>query len=294
MKATVKLGLGTAQWGLDYGVANRYGITAPETVTALLEEAGRYGIEVLDTASQYGSSEAVLGGNRLDGFRIITKTPTFGVSRITAGQATDVKKTFARSLELLGQRQVYGLLVHNADDLLAAGSEWLVAALKELQAKGEVAKIGVSVYDAAQLDGVLKAFTPDLVQLPLNILDQRLLASGHLELLKERGAEVHVRSVFLQGLLLMPLSEVPGYFEPVRPLLASLHHAARAQGLTVNQAALAFVRDLPHVDTVLVGLDNLAQFRSCIEDFGRDSRFDAAGLASNDPRFVNPSRWKLQ
>lgn len=294
MKSIAKLGLGTVQWGLSYGIANRSGVTAPEMVTALLAEARCYGIEVLDTASQYGNSEAVLGGNSLEGFKIITKTPTFASARISDVEAELLQKTFRRSLELLGCRQVHGLLVHHADDLLVPGGERLVTALKELQEEGALAKIGVSVYEAAQIDAVLKVFTPDLVQLPLNVLDQRLLASGHLALLKEKGVEIHVRSVFLQGLLLMPLNDLPAYFEPIRPLLGRLHEAALSQGVTVSQASLAFVKNLIAVDTVLVGFDNVVQFHSGIEDFGMDTRFDATGLACNDPRFVNPSRWKLQ
>ena len=92
----------------------------------------------------------------------------------------------------------------------------------------------------------------------------------------------------------MPLSKIPAFFEPVRPLLTRWHAAAQAQGLTVNQAAVAFVKNIPYVDTVLVGLDNLAQFRSCVNDFTIDINFDAIGLACNDPVFVNPSLWQLK
>ena len=289
-----KLGLGTVQWGLPYGIANLYGVTTPETVTALLNKARYYGIDVLDTASLYGDSEAVLGKNSLVGFRVVTKTPSFSKDHISEVEVDKLVATFMHSSELLKCEKIYGLMIHHVKDLLVPGGEMLLAAMMQLKDKGLVKKIGVSVYDAMQVDAVLKVFTPDLIQLPLSVLDQRLLISGHLEHLKNKGVEIHVRSVLLQGLLVMPVNNIPIFFEPIRPLLTRWHFAAREQGLTVNQAALSFVKNIPFVDTVIVGLDNLTQFHSCVDDFMLEKFFDATGLACSDPLFVNPSLWKLK
>lgn len=293
MKSFNKLGLGTVQWGLPYGLANQHGITAPETVAAILVEARRHGIKVLDTASLYGEAESVLGANPLQMFHVISKTPKFATPVITGAQALQLTRVFYQSLQRLSCKKIYGLLVHHAEDLLVPGGEKLVAAMTELKDKGVVENIGVSVYDGEQVDAVLKIFKPDIVQLPVSVLDQRMLLNGQLERLKNAGVEIHVRSVFLQGLLLMPLSQVPAYFDPVRPLLARWHAAAQAQGMTLVQAALSFVRDIPYVDTVLVGVESLAQFQSCLEDFSIDASFDASNLACNDPMFVNPALWKI-
>ena len=294
MNGINKLGLGTVQWGLPYGVANQHGITTPETVTALLKEARNYGIEVLDTASLYGKSEAVLGTNSLEGFKVVTKTPNFSAPHISDVEVNQLGETFQQSLDLLSRKKIYGLLIHHAENLLAPGGDKLLAAMMQLKEKGLVEKIGVSVYDSIQVDTVMKKFKPDLIQLPFSVMDQRMLTSGHLERLKNKGVEIHVRSVFLQGLLLMPPDSIPAFFEPVRLLLIRLHAAAQEQGLTVNQAALSFAKNIPYIDTVLVGLDNLAQLRSCFDDFAMDLNFDATGLACNDPVFVNPSLWQLK
>jgi len=293
MKSINKLGLGTVQWGLPYGLANQHGITAPETVRAILAEARRHGIKVLDTASLYGEAETVLGANPLQMFHVISKTPKFATPVITGEQALQLTRAFHQSLQRLSCKKIYGLLVHHADDLLVPGGEKLVAAMTELKEKGAVENIGVSVYDGAHVDAVLKIFKPDIVQLPVSVLDQRMLLNGQLERLKNAGVKIHVRSVFLQGLLLMPLSQVPAYFDPVRTLLMRWHAAAQAQGMTLVQAALSFVRDIHWVDTVLVGVESLAQFQSCLEDFSIDASFDASNLACNDPMFVNPALWKI-
>lgn len=293
MKSTNKFGLGTVQWGLPYGITNKQGITAPETVTAILSEAQSQGIAVLDTASLYGDAETVLGANSLQSFHVITKTPRFATTAITDEHAFQLTRVFQQSLQQLSCKKIYGLLIHHANDLLVPGGERLVAAMAELKEKGVVDNIGVSVYDGVQVDAVLKIFKPDIIQIPVSVLDQRMLLNGQLERLKNEGVEIHVRSVFLQGLLLMPLSRIPAYFEPVRPLLTRWQAAAKEQGMTQVQAALSFVRDIPYVDTVLVGVESLAQFQSCLEDFTIDASFDGSNLACNDPMFINPALWKI-
>jgi aryl-alcohol dehydrogenase-like predicted oxidoreductase len=120
-----------------------------------------------------------------------------------------------------------------------------------------------------------------------------MLLTGRLERLKQEGVEIHVRSALLQGLLLLPLDKVSDYFDPIRPLLERWHAAAAEQGMTKGQAALTFVRDIPYVDTVLIGVDNMEQFQSCLDDFSVDASFDASDLACDDPAFVNPMLWKL-
>jgi aryl-alcohol dehydrogenase-like predicted oxidoreductase len=294
MNGINKLGLGTVQWGIPYGLANQHGITTPETVATLLNNARHEGIKVLDTASLYGKSEAVLGLNSLDDFKVVTKTASFATPYISDIEVTHLCETFQQSLVLLSCKKIYGLLIHHAENILVHGGEKFLAAMLQFKEDGLVEKIGVSVYDSVQIDAVLKKFTPDLIQLPFSVMDQRMLTSGHLERLKNMGVEIHVRSVFLQGLLLMPLDNIPAFFEPVRPLLTRWHAAAQEQGLTVSQAALAFVKNITCVDTVLVGLDNLEQFYSCINDFAIDISFDATGLECTDPTFINPSLWQLK
>jgi aryl-alcohol dehydrogenase-like predicted oxidoreductase len=287
-----KLGLGTVQWGVAYGISNQAGVTDPGEVRSILLAAQKAGVKLLDTASLYGHAETVIGANRLDAFKIVTKTPRFATPYIENFHVEQMFDTFNHSLEKLGVDHVHGLLVHHAQDLLVDGGERLVAGMYRLKDQGRVSKIGVSIYDGEQLEGLLQRFTPDLVQLPLNVFDRRLVDSGWLQRLNERGVEIHIRSAFLQGLLLMHLDDIPSYFKPISQLLANWHAAAREQEMSLVQAALAFVRDLPEVDHVLVGVESVSQFQACLQDFSNPATFDAAGLACDDPAFVNPKFWR--
>lgn len=291
MRKLGKLGLGTVQWGLPYGISNSRGVTPSQDVSKILAEARKLGLTVLDTGALYGDAESVLGTNPLDGFHIVSKTPRFATPLVSSAQANELEMIFHRSLERLSCERIYGLLLHHSNDLRVPGGDRLLRAMSVIKQKGLVEKIGVSVYDGDQVDAVLEVFTPDIVQLPLSVLDQRMLLDGQLEKLSRKGVEIHTRSTFLQGLLLIPLEQVSAYFEPIRPLLLRWHAAAREQGLTLPQAALSFIRDLPYVDTVLVGVENLAQFKTCVEDFETATSFDASGLECPDPKFVNPTFW---
>jgi len=214
--------------------------------------------------------------------------------RISAEDAGLVSRTLAESLRRLRTDVVFGCIVHQCDDLLAEGGECLYAVLLEAKANGKVQKIGASVYDARQLDGVLGRYELDIVQLPLNVFDQRLLRSGHLAELRTRKIEVHIRSVFLQGLLLMPLEEVPPYFAPWNPQLRRYHAWLQQQNLTPLQAALEFMNCVAAAETLVCGINTLEQLEEICAAL-RHQRLvsDWQPFCVDDPAMVNPSLWKL-
>lgn len=289
----MKLGLGTAQFGLDYGVSNRRGKCSCDEVRSIL--AAARGIRVIDTAAGYGSSEAAIGQclPRKHEFNIITKTAQFGGRPIGEAEVAGLDLTFRRSLERLRQTSVYGLLVHSCDDLFAPGGERLMAAVRALKERGLVEKIGVSVYDAAQIESVMARFSIDLIQLPVNVLDQRLVNGGQLHSLAEAGVEVHARSVFLQGLLLMDPDMAPAHFEPVRPLLRHYHAAVAAAGMTPVEAALAFVKGVVEVSCVVVGVTIRDEFDEVVTAFAAaaNTGVDFSRFAVTDERIVSPPLW---
>ena len=290
-----QLGLGTAQFGMPYGISNQLDQIAPHELVGILSLAREAGIRVLDTAALYGSSESTLGAvlGEKHSFRIVTKTPNFETSSHPGQCGAALTATFERSLSNLRQRQVYGLLVHNADDLLQPGGDAIWAAIEALRDQGLTEKIGVSVYTARQIDTVLSRFDPTLVQVPISIVDQRLVASGHLAKLKERNVEIHARSVFLQGLLLMKPEEIPGHFNPFEAELSKYAGFLMRHGLSPVEGALSYIRHVAEVDVGLVGVNCRAQLQECIDAFrlsaGAGADFSAAACHSD--RLLNPALW---
>ncbi len=291
----MKLGLGTVQLGGDYGVSNRDGRPGAAVARALLDCAFESGIRVFDTAADYGESEELVGRglDERQGVRIVTKTPAFEASSIAAADASALRAVFERSRARLRQPQLYGLLLHAASDLLKPGGLALWEAMQTLRGEGLVERIGVSVYSGAELDAVLARVRPDLVQLPLNPLDQRLREDGQLARLKALGVEVHARSVFLQGLLLMEPDELPAYFRRFDAQLSRYQSFRRERALGPLQAALLFIRGIEEVDVALLGANSPEQLRQCVEMFesSRGSGADFSALACREEALINPARW---
>ena len=175
-----------------------------------------------------------------------------------------LEESFHASLDRLKQSSVYGLLVHRVDDLLKPGGDRLYDAMASFKQRGLVAKIGFSAYTPEQVECATALFHFDMIQAPVNVLDQRLLMGGHLARLKTQGIEIHARSVFLQGLLLMEPEATPPYFAPIRHRLQDWRAVATQHGLTPLEAALGFVLGLKDVDVVLCGVNNVAQLEEVI------------------------------
>ncbi len=295
----MKLGLGTVQFGADYGISNPSGKIPLEEVKAILRIAQKNKVDIRDTASSYGESESAIGKALRDQhkFRIVTKTPVFKKKKITTIDAGILKTAFHMSLDKLKQSKVAGLLIHNADDILVEGGEMLISAMDELKREGLVDKIGVSVYDGGQIDRILERYEIDLIQLPVNALDQRLLDSNHLVKLKEVGVEIHARSVFLQGLLLMDIDQIPVFFDPIKPLLNKYKDFLNKNGLTIVDGAVCFIKGVDEIDHVIIGVNNAKQLKLNMEGFARSYNGlgykDFKEFSINDPRYANPSQWLL-
>ncbi|UTW46031.1 aldo/keto reductase [bacterium SCSIO 12696] len=295
----MKLGLGTVQFGQDYGISNKSGKTGKDEVVRILEAAKESGVSVVDTAALYGDSEEVLGECLAalsdTAYKVVTKTPHFFGSKVGGEDVSKLLAVFHRSLTRLRLKGVYGLLIHNADDLLKPGGFDLYAEMQNLKAAGLVQKIGVSVYSPEQLAGIAEKVSLDLVQLPLNIFDQRFLRSEVLAQLKSEGVEIHVRSAFLQGLLLMDTESLNPYFESIKPLHADFHKLCMKEGVTPLEASLQFVSSLDCVDVVVCGVNSLDQFSELLESSsGRIDPDVFSSCSVSDLSVIEPSRWSFK
>jgi aryl-alcohol dehydrogenase-like predicted oxidoreductase len=291
-----KLGLGTVQFGLAYGVTNARGQVPRADVAAILEAALAAGVDLFDTAAAYGDSEAVLGEllPPTAPLRLVSKIPAIDAATIGAAELAACRESVRRSLARLRRPQLYGLLLHRADDLLKPGGDQLLALLRELKEAGLVAKIGASAYERRQLDEILAMFVPDLLQVPVSVIDQRLLRDGMLARLKAEGCEIHARSIFLQGVLLADPVTLPAHFAPWRDRLRRLAELADRAGRSRPSLCLGFVIGRPEIDGVVVGVTGLAELRDILAAAAEAEAPLPAGLdalAVDDAQLVNPALW---
>ena len=284
----MKLALGTAQLGLAYGIANPQPQIAYAESKAIVDYAAGQGMTVLDTAMGYGDSEARLGEIGVDAWKVISKLPDVPVGENTETWIINAVKS---SLDKLKVASLYGLLLHRPAQLLGDRGPEIHAALQRLKADGLVEKTGVSIYQPSELEGVFSVGEVDLVQSPLSVLDRRLITSGWLDRLADRGVEVHARSVFLQGLLLMSADQRPAKFDRWSGLWAHYHAWIEATGLSPLQACLAYVSAIPQIRQVIVGVNGLDHIKEILLAQTSHAPSWSTDLATDDEKLLNPLAW---
>jgi aryl-alcohol dehydrogenase-like predicted oxidoreductase len=292
-----RLALGTAQFGLPYGLGDSPRRLERGVARDILAAAWESGIDMLDTAAVYGDAEKVIGELRPAGarFAVVSKTPRLGLASIGPAEIRSVQQAVRRSISLLGVNALDALLVHHAPDLLAKGGAGLFRALEELRDEGIIRRLGVSVYDAATLKSVLDGYPVAIVQLPINVLDQRFLADGTLAQLARGGIEVHARSVFLQGVLLIEPGQLPERFANIRGQVRRIQSDAARAGMSPLAAALEFVAGCPGIARVVIGVNSAAQLRTDVAEFSgagaAREKLDFGSYAVQDPAMVDPRSW---
>lgn len=285
-----RLALGTAQFGSNYGVANKGGKVLYRQTQDILELAMKSGIDTIDTAASYGDSEKVLGSLGTTKFRVVTK---LGPLLPASSSIEDTVQTKVKgALERLDLTSIYGLLIHNTEDLFGPNGKALVASLMRLKDIGLIGKVGVSVYEPQELRRVMKVALPDLVQLPLNLVDRRFARDGLLGELYDKGIEIHSRSAFLQGLLLMPLDDLPEKFHRWYPLFKRWDTVKQQSRFTQAALCLSYPLSFSEIARVVVGVDNLRQLTELLDAECQDAaNVDLSFLESSDLTLINPSKW---
>jgi aryl-alcohol dehydrogenase-like predicted oxidoreductase len=290
VKSNSKIVLGTVQFGLDYGAANKNGKIAQVEVKNIIALARKHGLNMLDTAVGYGDSEQVLGDADVTDFQIITKLPGLPLDIVNVQEWAF--NQIAGSLSRLKASSIYAVLLHKPSDLFGIHGRVLADALLNFKWLGIVQKIGVSIYEPEELAELMPLIKIDLVQAPLNVIDRRLESTGWLCKLNELGVEVHTRSSFLQGLLLMNRKEIPEKFNNWSCMWDKWSVALSDSKSSALAACLAYPLSLRGINRVVVGVDSFMHLQEIIEascNIGVD--FDASFMESTDVRLINPSNW---
>jgi aryl-alcohol dehydrogenase-like predicted oxidoreductase len=289
----IRLILGTVQFGLKYGISNVKGQPRLEEVQDIFNLARSYGVETLDTAAVYGEAESVIGSSPESSiFKIITKTLPVKEQIVSQNSISDIQATLERSLVRLRRDRIEGVLVHHGCDLLKPGADGLHKLLCNLKDSGVIKRIGVSVYDPEEADKIISRYPIDIIQLPFNILDQRASRSGLFERSRSASVEIHVRSAFLQGALLMAPDQLPAHLLKLRPVLSKFRNACDKYGWTAQEACLRFVAGTAGVDQIVCGVNSAKELSELVSRFRSDHvGFDFSSYSNKDLQIINPSNW---
>lgn len=297
--------LGTVQLGLDYGIANRQGRPDDEQAKGVLDAARKVGINTLDTAASYGKAEALigsyLGDNGRDSFPwIVTKfrIPD-GVDSSPAAMRASMHASARASIMAMGIDRIPVFLFHQAvGQAMERLAEPMGEILQELRSEGLIDHGGLSAYEPTEVEPILGYEAFRYVQVPVNILDQRLIRNGALLRMKDNEKVVFARSIFLQGLFFLDPSELQGRLREASTFLRDLQEIALSEEMGIAQLALSFVRDLEGVTSLVLGAENPEQVLANAEMWQgprlRDSarRKAAERFAEVPEHILNPALWK--
>jgi aryl-alcohol dehydrogenase-like predicted oxidoreductase len=291
----MRIALGTAQFGSDYGVCNSGGKVDYHEIRAILSFAYRSGITKIDTASGYGDAEQVLGQNLgSQTWKIMSKLPSVGSLKEEGLVGDFLKRKLTESLSDLNRNKINTLLVHGAGDLLSSYGDQVYEFLRQSKENGLVCNIGVSVYDASQIDRILNLYEIDVVQIPLSIVDQRLVINGYLDKLKDLGIQIYARSVFLQGILVQDINKLPAFFMPMAGNIRSLHKFALSMNMSRLELCTAYALGVSQLEGIIVGVNSKSQLEEIVKASTKHVETTLCrDFAVNDSRFLNPTLWDL-
>ncbi len=284
-----KLALGTAQFGLDYGISNADGKVAQEELIRILGDASNYGIDMLDTAVSYGNSETAIGKAMVETgihFNVVSKIPV----SVRPEQIPDIVK---KSLSRLQREHIKAYLTHHFKLFQKRSTREV---LLELKNKGLMQQVGVSVYYPQEIQWLLdRNIDFDIVQLPFNIFDRRFYPL--FPLLKDRGIEIHVRSVFLQGLFFLEPDHLPPWFAGVKNHILRLRDLARESGIPLSVLLLNDVLMREEIDKVIIGVTSDAELKENLNAFtylehSAALRDELDTFAIKDEQILLPFNWK--
>ena len=260
--------IGTANFGKKYGVVDSPKLEIKE-VFKILHIASERGINLLDTSIAYGNSEFMIGqfhkNNFNKKFKVITKTPV----NLSSYDSPNVfiKKFFDSALKRLNIDQIETILIHNIDDFFRGKKEEIIDTLNQIKETGKVNKIGISIYNKMQFQEIIKYFIPEVVQLPLSILDQRVIENGVINEIKSLGCEIHSRSIFLQGLLLCKYEQIPKKLKLILKKIKQLEELSKELGYSKLQLGLNFINSIDNIDFKIVGINSTNHLNQILYDY---------------------------
>ena len=289
-----KLIIGTAQLGLDYGINNLAGKPSLKESISILKTAYKAGVRYLDTAEAYGDAVEIIGHFNNSGserFHVISK---FG----SLNEDTNLEQNLTASLKKLNVSSIYAYLFHSPTDLNKLNSfPHIVSQIQQLKENGSIKKIGVSVYTNIDFKAAIENSLIDIIQFPFSVFDNNNKRLEMLKYAKEKGKEIHCRSVFLQGLIYKDTNTLPQKLKPLEIYIHSFHKIASGLNVPATELALNYALMNPYVDKVLIGIDsetqlaeNLKHLASTLTENDLD-RIDAA-IDVTEEELLYPYNWK--
>ena len=285
----MKLVIGTAQLGMNYGLFNSKKINL-KNFKKIEELVLKSKIKFIDTASSYGSSQNIIGNSKLKNLDIITKIK---MPKKNINIRSWLNKEILKLLKKLKIKKIYGVLVHDSKDLLGKYGKEYLNCLLEFKKKKIIKKVGVSIYSPNEIKKIWKFWKPDIVQFPFNPLDTRILDSGWIDIFKRFKIKTYARSIFLQGILVnnyIPLKLNKKFKIP----LFKFNNWCRLNKISNIEACLYFAKQFNKFDYLIIGFNSYIHLQEIIDVYKKKIVKIPKIFGFNNLNLIDPRKWNLK
>lgn len=283
----MKLVVGSAQLGMNYGLFNNKKISFKEfkKIEKLVLKSK---INFIDTATSYGDSEKIIGNSKLKKLHIITKIKIPNKKNIIIKNW--LLKEISKSLSKLKIKKIYGVLIHDYKDLIGKHGKKYLLSLQELKRRNIIKYIGISVYEPLEIKKIWNFWKPDIIQIPFNPIDNRILDSGWVNILKKFKVKIYARSIFLQGLLINEDSSFK-INKNFKIILNKYKNWCFRNNISLIQGCLHFVKQFKKIDYLVVGFNNYNQLKEIIDVFKKKQIIIPKKFSTNKINLIDPRKW---
>lgn len=285
----MELTLGTVSFGLEYGLANDFEQVGETEAAAIISFALAEGVLEFDTASAYGEAESILGRavGGASGVRVNTK-----LSEKDCLNASTIIESVQRSAKRVGKPEFEAVLIHNPSTLFQGNQKEIKMGLQEVMNLGLSRRVGLSAYSERDIMAAKEVF-PELsaFQLPENICDQRSFNSQDLIDLARDGNIISVRSIFLQGVLLMNLENIPPSLGALQDEIRHFHEYLQAHEMDALEACLGYAKTIPWASQLVVGVNSVEQLQALTKVFNSDGLGDYSDAPRLEANWLDPRTW---
>lgn len=293
----LKVCIGTAQLGMKYGISNNSSKMKIKDFNKIIKYSEENNINFIDTANSYGNSEELIGKSLKKlkcgtNFKVISKFNN--LRNIPKNKIREkILYQVTTSIKKLGTQKLYAALLHNVKDLESKKKKEIYKVFLDLKKKGLVKKIGFSAYEVKDLKKYLTKYNFDIVQFPFSIFDQRILDNKIQDLIKKKKIEVHIRSIFLQGLLLLSIKKIPKRLD-LEGNLKRWNNYLIKNKINKIDACIKFVLKYNFYKKIVIGFNNFKQFKHVINRLKilKKNKMEINFKDfENKSKLINPSKW---
>ena len=280
-----RLVIGTANFGQKYGL-EKIQVNSKE-IKKILNYAWKKNIRYIDTANFYGETEKLIGKINDKKFKFISKIK---INQKLINNPKLIEYSVIKTLKNLKIKKLYALLIHNPNFLIRDKKKKIIKEINKLQSRGFLEKIGASIYSNNEIRYLLKNYKMNIIQLPSNIFDRRLKNLGWEKILKKNKIEIHVRSIFLQGLFLN--KKKLNYFKKWKENFKNFENWTKTKGISRVQACINYVYSQKKINKIVIGVDKLNKFKEILNIKIKRRIKHPQFIFKNENQLINPTKWK--